>query len=118
MKNKFLIPLFLLVAVLCFFGAYAVANFSGGGNTVHVYKDGKLIHTCRFSSESQTIDVGTNVILIEKDGVSMISATCPDKLCINQGKIKNSSRSIVCLPNRIVVEIADVKGEVDVIAGR
>ena len=52
MKNKFLIPAVLVVAVLCFLGAYTVAEFSESGNTVHVYKDGKLIHTCHLSLES------------------------------------------------------------------
>ena len=118
MKNRFLIPAVLVVALLCFWGAYALTNFAKSGNTVYVYKDGNLLHTCRLTEKSQTIDLGTNVILIEEDGVSMVSATCPDKLCVNQGKIKNSSRSIVCLPNKIVVEIADEKGEVDVVAAR
>jgi len=118
MKNRFLVPAVLVIAVLCFIGAYTITNFGKAGSTVNVYKDGELIHTLFLSEKPQTVNLGTNVILIEKDGVSMIDATCPDKLCINQGKIKNSSRSIVCLPNRIVVEFADVKGEVDTVAGR
>jgi len=118
MKNKILIPAVVIIAVMCFVGAYAVSQFGNSGNTVNVYKDGELIHTFVLKDKPQTVDLGSNVIYIEKDGVSMISAECPDKLCVNQGKIKNSSRSIVCLPNRIVVEIADVKGEVDAVAGR
>ncbi len=118
MKNKILVPAVFIIVLMCFVGAFAITRFGTGGNTVNVYKDGKLIHTFTLADKPQTVDLGTNVLYIEKDGVSMTHANCPDKLCINQGKIKNSSRSIVCLPNRIVVEIADVKGEVDAVAGR
>lgn len=118
MKNKILIPAVFTVALMCFAGAFALDRFGSSANTVNVYKDGELIHTFTLADEPQTVDLGTNVLLVEKDGVSMTHANCPDKLCIKQGKIKNSSRSIVCLPNRIVVEIAGVKGEVDAVAGR
>lgn len=47
----------------------------------------------------------TNVLLIEKGRVSMKSADCPDKLCVRQGTVSNPSTPIVCLPNKITVEV-------------
>lgn len=45
-------------------------------------------------------------ILVIKDGEARISeASCPDKLCINQGAKQYDTESIICLPNRVVVEI-------------
>ena len=118
MKNKILIPFVLLLAIICGMGAYVVTNFSGAGTTVYVYKDSKLIKTLTLSKKPYTVDLGTNVLYVDSEGVSMKEANCPDKLCVKQGKIKNSSRSIVCLPNRIVVEISGKEGEVDAIAGK
>ena len=35
----------------------------------------------------------------------MTRADCPDQLCIHQGPIHIQGETIVCLPNRVVVEI-------------
>ena len=35
----------------------------------------------------------------------MIEADCPDQLCVHQKKISMNHESIICLPNRVVVEI-------------
>lgn len=41
-----------------------------------------------------------------KDGkVFVKDANCPDKLCIKQGAIDKTSQSIVCLPNKMVIEL-------------
>ena len=37
----------------------------------------------------------------------MISADCPDKLCVNQHAISSNGETIVCLPNKVVVEVED-----------
>jgi hypothetical protein len=50
-------------------------------------------------------DYGTNVIYIEEGSVHMEESTCPDKLCIKQGSIDRPGEIIVCLPNKILVEI-------------
>lgn len=48
---------------------------------------------------------GTNTLMI-KDGYAWVSeASCPDGLCKNMGKIRNSSQSIICLPNEVVIRI-------------
>ena len=45
---------------------------------------------------------------ILKGKVRVIEADCPDELDVKQGFIENVGQVIVCLPNRVVVEI---KGE-------
>ena len=37
----------------------------------------------------------------------MISADCPDHLCVKQGKISADGEMIVCLPNKVTVQISD-----------
>ena len=47
----------------------------------------------------------SNVLVIE-DGYAYIrEASCPDGLCIHQGKINKSGQMLVCLPNQVVVQI-------------
>ena len=51
-------------------------------------------------------------VKIEDGCAYMLSANCPDKLCIRQGKAKDSSKKIICLPNRVTVEVTK-KSEID-----
>ncbi|MGI6094262.1 MAG: NusG domain II-containing protein [Lachnospiraceae bacterium] len=68
--------------------------------------------------EDQEIAVGaTNVCKIENGVVTMIEAKCPDHLCIKQRAIDKKGGTIVCLPNRVVLEIINAEeNEVDIIA--
>ncbi len=51
-----------------------------------------------------------------KDGrVRMVDSACPDKLCVRTGWISRPGESIVCLPNRVVIEIVSGEGGPDVV---
>lgn len=51
---------------------------------------------------------GVNEIYIKGEDVYMHDTNCTDRICIRQGKISKAGESIVCLPNRVFIEI---KGE-------
>lgn len=60
--------------------------------------------------EDQVIKIGdTNVCEIKDNKVTMISAECPDQLCIHQGPIRLQGETIVCLPNKVVLEVTGIK---------
>ena len=60
--------------------------------------------------EDQVIKVGdTNICEIKDKKVSMLSADCPDQLCIHQRTIQLQGETIVCLPNKVVLEITGTK---------
>ena len=46
-----------------------------------------------------------NVIRVENGQVYMLEANCRDGLCIQQGRMKNTAKRIVCLPNGVVVSL-------------
>ena len=48
----------------------------------------------------------TNVLTIKDGAVRMEEADCPDHLCIHRGAIRYAGDSIICLPNKVVVEIS------------
>ena len=116
MKNRILVPVAVLV-----FALLAVLVFlcvpSGDADTVTVNKDGKMLKVIKLSDIKQpyTVELRGNTILVERDGVSMTHADCPDKLCIRQGKIKGGA--IICLPNKVTVEFKKSDGGVDAVAG-
>lgn len=87
---------------------------SGGSVTIKVEGEEEKTYTL---DQNQTIKIGTTNILEIKDGKArMIHADCPDQLCIKQRSISKQGESIICLPNRVVVEVTDAQeAEIDAI---
>lgn len=56
---------------------------------------------------------GYNLIEIGDGEVRVIEASCPDKLDVLQGPISKPGEIIVCLPNRLIVEIKGVQDSND-----
>ena len=122
-KNIFFAALFLTIAAVCIIVA-AILNTSQSAKIADISVNGKLYREIDLTAvtEPYTIEIesengGHNTLLVENGGISMQSADCPDKLCVKRGKITNGNYPIVCLPNKITVEIKD-KSEVDAVSGR
>ena len=59
-----------------------------------------------------------NIIVIKDNGVYMEKASCKDLICVHQRKIENTGETIVCLPNKVVVEITGAQEEdIDMLTG-
>lgn len=86
--------------------------FSVDGETVVISVDG--VQNAEYPlSENRRIELSGNMILIENQMVIMEKASCPDKICVDHMAISKSGQSIVCLPNRVVVEIKGARNAVD-----
>ena len=46
-----------------------------------------------------------NEIAVRHGSIGILSADCPDKLCVRQGFSDSSLLPIVCLPNRLVIRV-------------
>ncbi|MCI8484439.1 MAG: NusG domain II-containing protein [Lachnospiraceae bacterium] len=74
-----------------------------------VYVDGK--EQGRYAlNHPQTVKISSgdgnyNVLEIKENQAEITEASCPDKLCVKHRPVKKSGESLVCLPNRVVVEI-------------
>ena len=94
--------------------------YKDSGDVVVIQVDG--LEYCRQSLDEEGVidiridDKVVNSVVIEDGRAYMSYADCPDKLCIKQGRISDTSKSIVCLPNRVVVSIeSDKKGGYDAV---
>lgn len=47
-----------------------------------------------------------NELCVTEGKAFMRAANCPDKLCVAQGAIDSGGQSIVCLPHKLVVQLA------------
>ena len=90
------------------------------GAIADVYIDGVKVAEYPLSIDGvYYINNGSNVLVIEDGAAYMREANCPDKFskngCVNTGKIFYVGQTIVCLPNKIIVEIVgEGEGIVDV----
>ncbi|MDR1617313.1 MAG: NusG domain II-containing protein [Syntrophomonadaceae bacterium] len=51
---------------------------------------------------------GEYVVETEGGKVRMLSAQCPDKLCVHQGWSSHRYNPIICLPQKVIISIEDV----------
>ncbi len=96
-----LIAALILLAVFAF--AFPFLNSASGSEAV-IRLNNEEIHRLNLNENTQ-IDLGTNLIKIEKGEVFVESATCPDKVCVHHSPIKNKGDAIICVPNGVVVEV-------------
>ena len=50
-------------------------------------------------------DGSYNLLVISGGYADVIEASCPDQICVHHNRIRYSGESIVCLPNKLIVEI-------------
>ena len=86
-----------------------ISLFSQKGATVVVSVDGKEVAS--FPLDEDTVyniggyHGGENILEVKDGKAHLTDASCPDKLCVNMGYISKSGQSIICLPNKVVIEI-------------
>ena len=94
--------------------------FSYEEKYISIQVNGEEIKTITFDDNmiGKTIPIeteyGYNLIEIGDGNVRVIEADCPDQLDVKQGYISKIGEVIVCLPNRLVVEIKGIGAETEI----
>lgn len=117
MKKKDIVLIFIiLVFALAIWLVYGVFFCIPGGRLL-IWVDNQE-YAAYDLSEDQTVTIGdTNVCRIEDGVVTMIQADCPDQICVHSRGISQNGQTIICLPNKVVLEIAEAdESPVDTIA--
>ncbi len=120
MTNKRLIIIFV-----CLFFAFAALAVIIGGiqpeeNIAIITVNGKFYKEVDITQEETFVvesKKGTNTIEVKDNEISISEATCPDRLCVRHGSLKNKYDAIVCLPNKVVIEYK-TSADIDAVAGR
>ncbi len=107
-RSLYLIAAILLTAAILYAAGLLTNRRAAAYVTVSV--DGEEI--ARFDLNENTEYLipgyagGTNRLIV-RDGQAWIEeASCPDKLCVHQGRIRRAGEMIICLPNRVVAEVS------------
>ena len=109
LMNKSDIKLVLILLSVSIIGIVVFKLFSKSGESALVYHDGELIKTIDLSINDRYVVNGDNgdVVIVVNDGkIKVDEENSPLHLCSKQGYISNTYESIVCLPNKIVINIS------------
>ena len=101
--------LVLVAVILCITGiaALLVMQQKKGDQVIITSGDNKEIYSL---NDNRTIIVpcesgGYNTVVIRNGMVWVEEADCKNQICVNHKPIRYAGESIICLPNRVIVEI-------------
>jgi hypothetical protein len=79
-------------------------SFSKQGNRVVIKQNNQVVYNESIHKDA-TFDTGKNTVVIKNNTVYIDSADCKNQICVKTGKISKKGENIVCLPNKVIVEI-------------
>jgi hypothetical protein len=111
-KQKTLCILIIgLIVFAAILGIFIVKGERIIGGEASVYSDGKRIRTIKLSpNDDYTFEVknekgNVNTIIVKHGKIGVLSADCPDKICVNTPHLSDGLQPIVCVPNHLVIQI-------------
>lgn len=101
------------IVLLLAFGVAVFARLdTQSAQFLHIYVDGAWYGSYSLDTDQEIAIGETNICEIANGSVRMIQADCPDQVCVHTAAISKDGMTIVCLPNRVVLEIdAEQTGE-------
>ena len=121
MSNKKFIFIFALIFLVFSLLALVVNMQEPDSDTVQITVDGELYKELDINEDGMFViktNDGHSIVNVKNRDVFVVEATCPDKICVKHGKLFNKYDSIICLPNRIVIEYKNSKSDIDAVTGR
>lgn len=113
-KGDIIVSLALLaISLLMAFGLSQIGTKSSG-QILRIEKNSELYKEVSLDKDQEIIiddGVHYNKIVI-KDGVAtMEEANCRDQICTHMSPISIDGETIICLPNRIFLEVVDLNSD-------
>ena len=111
-KRDMILAAAILLIAAAVFGFNYVSHRTPAA-TAQISVDGKVVEILDLSKDTELTVTGpgggTNHLIVKDGEIWCSEASCPDKVCVHQGKKHLSSDTIVCLPNKIVVTITGIQ---------
>lgn len=115
-RDLLLILTVVVIAALLLVGTMLLGSGREATGQMNVYVNGTLRHTVDLVAgrdfEVRQEDGSVNVIRMTENGFYMLSSTCHNQLCIDQGEanaknwnLRSLGTHVICLPNRVDVEL-------------
>ncbi len=107
--KKLINDIILIIAILIVGTLFLI--FKQKGDKVVITVDNVALGEYSLS-ENNKIQLEFSTIVIENGAVYVENTTCPDKICKTTGKISDKGEVIVCVPNKMIVEIKGSSADV------
>ena len=109
------------ILLLCGIVGVCLGLRQAGQTTVQICQDGSVLYSIDLASaEDQQIEIcyenRTNVVEIANGRIRMAAAECPDQLCVQMGELNHAAMPIVCLPNHLTIQFAEMESDMDTVA--
>lgn len=108
LRNDLILVSVLLIGALVMF--FVFKGSLKTGNKAVITVNGEKVSVFSLNEEKkETVKTenGANTVEIKDGKVSVTDADCPDKICANHRPISKVGETIICLPHKLVVEIAE-----------
>lgn len=121
--RRFLLAALALVLVLAAGSVYWFWLRGADETIATITLDGEVIAEYDLSQvrETEMFTVGApgaeNTIRVSPEGIAVISADCPDQVCVHQGVRSHGPQPIVCLPHKLSITFSTDANGVDAVAG-
>lgn len=104
-----LISVLISVSLVLYFGVTLFQGKTTKDGVAVVTIDGKEYGRYPLSEDTtekiELPDGSYNILEIRDGKADITEASCPDKICVNHRAVNRRGQSIVCLPNKLIVEI-------------
>ena len=111
-KTTRILLILLLLAAAGSAAFLLIPKEEGGHPVARITLDGQMVEEIDLTAVSEpyflTVEGEnglTNTIQVEHGRIRVSEAGCPDQVCVHQGYISDGTVPIVCLPNKLIIEI-------------
>ena len=114
--NKSDIKLIIIILLIIGITFIFINTNKSKGNTVEVYYDNKLVLEKDLNTNNTYVVegyLGEVEIEVKDKKVRVVKENSPRHICSREGYIDNSSKPLICLPNKIVIKITDKESNID-----
>lgn len=77
---------------------------ASAGQKVVIKQNNEVLYELQLAKDEK-IELEGNTVEIKNGEVDVINASCKNQICVRHKKINKKGESIVCLPNKVIVEI-------------
>lgn len=109
-KADYLITIGLLIISLLMSFFISKLNTNKTGQYIRIEQDSKLLGEYPLNKDRE-IELKNNnhynKVIIKDGAAYMQESNCRDQICVHMAKISKDGQTIICLPNRVFVEVVD-----------
>ena len=98
-----------IIIIICLAWIFLQNKVTVSGNIAEIRVDNEVVQTLDLSKNTKITVNGKNnitlIVIVDNNSVYVESSECPDKICVNKGRISKEYETIVCLPARTIIEV-------------